>query len=42
MSGDFKTGLDLFTDVILHPAFPAGPLERERQIQLANIRAQKD
>jgi len=42
MSGDFKTGLDLFADVLLNPSFPAGALERERQIQLANIRAQKD
>jgi zinc protease len=42
ISSDFNTGLDLFADVILHPAFPAAPLERERQIQLANIRAQKD
>ncbi len=42
MSGDFKTGLDLFADVLLNPAFPADALERERQIQLANIRAQKD
>lgn len=42
MTGDFKTGLDLFADVILRPSFPAEPLERERQIQLANIRAQKD
>jgi zinc protease len=42
MSGDFKTGLDLFADVILRPSFPGAALERERQIQLASIRAQKD
>jgi len=42
MSGDFKIGLDLFADVILRPSFPVDPLEREREIQLANIRAQKD
>jgi zinc protease len=42
MSGDFQTGLDLFADVIRQPSFPAAALERERQIQLANIRAQKD
>jgi zinc protease len=42
MRGDFRTGLDLFSDVILNPSFPADALERERQIQLANIRAQKD
>ncbi|HYV31553.1 MAG TPA: insulinase family protein, partial [Candidatus Binatia bacterium] len=42
MSPDFKLGLELFADVILHPSFPAEALERERQIQLANIRAQRD
>jgi len=42
MSSDFKTGLDLFADVLLNPVFPSAALERERQIQLANIRAQKD
>jgi zinc protease len=42
MSSDFKTGLDLFADVLMNPAFPSAALERERQIQLANIRAQKD
>lgn len=42
MSADFKTGLDLFADVLLTPSFPSDALERERQIQLANLRAQKD
>src|SRR5438445_2970535 len=42
LSGDFATGLDLLADVLLHPAFPTSALERERQIQLAAIRAQKD
>lgn len=42
MSADFKIGLDLFAEVMLAPRFPASALERERQIQLANIRAQKD
>ncbi len=42
MSGDFKTGFDLFADVLLNPSFPANALERERQIQLANLLAQKD
>ncbi len=42
MNGDFATGLELVADVILHPAFPADALERERQIQLAGIKAQKD
>ena len=42
LSADFATGLDLVADVLLHPAFPAPALERERQVQLAGIRAQKD
>ena len=42
LSGDFDLGLDLFADVLLHPAFPAPALEREREVQLAAIRAQKD
>ncbi|MCX6924309.1 MAG: pitrilysin family protein [Verrucomicrobia bacterium] len=42
MSDDFATGLDLLADVLLNPAFPAAALERERQIQLAGIQAQKD
>ncbi len=39
---DFTSGLDLVVDVLLHPVFPEAGLERERQIQLANIRAQRD
>jgi zinc protease len=42
LSNDFDTGLDLVADVLLRSNFPAEALERERQIQLANIRAQKD
>lgn len=42
MNGDFATGLELVADVILRPAFPSDALERERQIQLAGIKAQKD
>jgi zinc protease len=42
LSGDFATGLDVLADVLLNPTFPASALERERQIQLADIRAQKD
>ena len=42
LSGDFATGLDLVADVLLNPAFPAPALEREREVQLAGIRAQKD
>ncbi len=39
---DFATGLDLLTDVLLNPAFPAEALERERAAQLASIRGQRD
>jgi zinc protease len=42
LSADFATGLDLMADVLSHPTFPAPALERERQVQLASIRAQKD
>ena len=42
MSGDFQLGLDLLADVVLRPSFPPAALERERQIQLAGIRAQRD
>jgi zinc protease len=42
LSSDFSTGLDLVADVLLRPTFPGAPLERERQIQLAAIKAQKD
>jgi zinc protease len=42
LSGDLKTGLDVFADVLLHPSFPAEPFERERRIQLESIRAQRD
>jgi zinc protease len=42
LSGDFKTGLELLADVLLHPIFPADALEREREVQIAGIQAQKD
>ena len=42
MREDFATGLDLVGDVLLNPAFPADALERERQIQLAGLKARKD
>jgi len=42
LSADFSTGLDLLADVLLRPTFPAPALEREREVQLAGIRAQKD
>ena len=42
LSDDLATGLGLVADVLLNPIFPADSLERERQIQLAGIRSQKD
>jgi len=42
LSGDFASGLDLVSDVLLNPTFPGPALERERQVQLAGIKAQKD
>jgi zinc protease len=42
MTSDFSIGLDLLADVLLNPVFPAAALEREREVQLAAIRAQKD
>jgi zinc protease len=42
LSSDFATGLDLLADVLLNPTFPADALEREREVQIAGIRARKD
>jgi zinc protease len=42
LSADFDLGLELVSDVLLHPTFPAPALEREREVQLAGIRAQRD
>jgi len=42
LSSDFATGLDLVADVILNPTFPAAQLEREREVQIAGIRSNKD
>ncbi len=42
LSEDFATGLNLLTDVILNPIFPADELEREKEIQIAGIRSRKD
>ncbi|MGA3285321.1 MAG: pitrilysin family protein [Verrucomicrobiota bacterium] len=42
LSSDFATGLDLVADVLLNPTFPAHELEREREVQIAGIRARKD
>ncbi|HEY3863042.1 MAG TPA: pitrilysin family protein [Verrucomicrobiae bacterium] len=42
MSGDFKTGLDIFADVLLNPSFPKEAFTRERGIQLELIQSQRD
>ena len=42
MREDFDLGLELVAEVALEPGFPADGLEREREVQLAAIRAQKD
>jgi zinc protease len=39
---DFATGLELVADVMLNPAFPEAQLEREREVQIAGIRSNKD
>ena len=42
LGSDFIKGLGLLADMLLHPAFPAAAFGRERDAQLAAIRAQKD
>jgi zinc protease len=42
MSADFAEGFDLVADVILRPVIPEASLEREKEVQLATIRAQRD
>lgn len=42
LSDDFETGLELMADVVLRPSFPHPAFDRERQIQLAGIKAQND
>ncbi|MDB6041270.1 MAG: Peptidase inactive domain protein [Verrucomicrobiales bacterium] len=42
LSVDFLQGLELVADVILNPSFPETALAREKEVQLASIRAQKD
>ncbi len=42
LSSDLATGLELMADTILNPTFPSPQLEREREVQIAGIRAQKD
>ncbi|MGO8698444.1 MAG: M16 family metallopeptidase [Limisphaerales bacterium] len=42
LSSDFKTGLDVFSDVLLNPSFPEEAFRRERAIQIDLIRSQRD
>jgi zinc protease len=42
LAKDTKTGLDLFTDIIRHPTFPAEELERERQLSVAGLESLKE
>jgi zinc protease len=42
MREDFALGLELVAEVLRRPAFPADAVEREREVQLAGIRAQRD
>jgi zinc protease len=42
LSSDTATGLDLLADVLLNPTFPADAFERERDVQIAGIRSQRD
>lgn len=42
LSPDFAIGLDLVLDVLLNPTFPEEAFSREREVQLAAVRAQRD
>ncbi len=42
LTEDFRLGLELLADVLTSPAWPGDAVERERQIQLAGIRDQRD
>ena len=42
LADDFNVGIDVFSDVLLNPVYPAAAFERERELQIANIRAQRD
>ncbi|MEY2465990.1 MAG: zinc protease, partial [Verrucomicrobiota bacterium] len=42
LSSDFATGLDLIADTLLNPTFPSEALDREREVQIANIEGRKD
>ena len=42
LADDFNLGLGLVADVLLNPTFPEAAFKRERLVQLAAIKAQKD
>jgi zinc protease len=42
LKNNVATGLDLFSDVILHPSFPEGEIDRERKQRLANLEGLKE
>ena len=42
MSSDCDLGLRLVTDILLNPIFPDQAFQREQEVQIAGIRAQKD
>ena len=42
LSNDFSAGLNIVADVLLDPLFPGAAFEREREMQLSAIRAQRD
>ena len=42
LSADFATGLGLLADVLRHPTFPDTEIVREREVQIAGIRSQRD
>jgi len=42
LSEDFGAGLEVVADVLLNPVFPESACAREREVQLAAIKAQRD
>jgi zinc protease len=42
LAKDLDTGLDLLTDVLLHPTFPEAEVARRREATLATIKANED
>ncbi len=42
LSSDFVIGMDLLADVLLNSTFPVNELDREREVQIADIHARKD